>query len=449
MTKKRLIAIGLDCVPPELIFDQLKRELPKLNDLAEKGSFGRLKSTIPPITVPAWMSMLTGKDPGELGIYGFRNRSDYSYNGMIIANSRSIKVPAVWETIADKGGKSVLIGVPLTYPPPKINGWLLSCFLIPDASAKFSYPNSLKQEIIDECGDYRIDVANFRTSEKDTLLNQVYDLTKNRFQVAEYLLKTKDWDFFMMVDMGPDRLHHGFWKYCDPGHPKYEANSPYANVFREYYAFLDERIGSLLSLIDNDTAVLVVSDHGAKKMDGGICVNEWLIKQGYLHIRQYPNEPVSLAQVDIDWSKTIAWGEGGYYSRIFLNVAGREPEGVIPKSDYEKVRERLARELEAIEDENGNNIGTKVFKPEEVYRTVRGIAPDLIVYFGNLNWRSVGSIGLDKIHTFENDTGPDDANHAEDGIYIHYDPERPADGAKDLTIYDIAPIILEKFGCSI
>jgi len=443
LKKKRLLVIGLDCATPQLVFDQLKSDMPNLAKLARNGTYGLMKSTIPPITVPAWMAMMTGKDPGELGIYGFRNRVDYSYDGMGIVSSRSVTEPKVWDKPAFAGKKSVLLGIPLTYPPPQVNGWLVSCFLTPDTSFNYTYPKELKDEIKANCGDYIIDVDDFRTDDKQALLGRIFALTENRFKTAEYLMKTKDWDFFMMVEMGPDRLHHGFWKYCDPTHPKYDKDSPFRDAFKDYYSFLDQKIGRLLEFVDNDTAIMIVSDHGAKKMVGGICVNEWLIKNNYLKISEYPNEVVPLSKVKIDWPKTIAWGAGGYYSRIFLNVAGREPQGVIPPSDYEKVRDELAAALESIEDGKGNNIGTKVFKPENVYKKTKRIPPDLIVYFGNLDWRSVGSVGSNKIHTFENDTGPDDANHAEDGIYIYYDG-RQGDGGvmENLSIYDIAPQIL-------
>jgi predicted AlkP superfamily phosphohydrolase/phosphomutase len=152
-------------------------------------------------------------------------------------------------------------------------------------------------------------------------------------------------------------------------------------------------------------------------------------------------------EVGIDWSKTIAWGEGGYYSRIFMNVRGREPEGIVPPEDYERVRDDLARRLAAIPDERGEPIPTKVYRPEDVYPEVKGVAPDLIVHFGDLLWRSVGTVGGDEgIHTFENDTGPDDANHAQDGLLILVAPgvePGPRDG---MHLLDVAPTVLELLG---
>jgi predicted AlkP superfamily phosphohydrolase/phosphomutase len=188
-------------------------------------------------------------------------------------------------------------------------------------------------------------------------------------------------------------------------------------------------------------------------MHGGICINEWLIKENYLRIAAKPPGVVPLHKATIDWQQTKAWGEGGYYSRIFLNVEGREPQGIIPRKDYDAVRDELKEKLEALGDEQGNPIGTRVLKPEEVYPETNGVPPDLIAYLGNLNWRSVGSIGLNTIHTFENDTGPDDANHAEKGIFILCDPGTPADNAhtfrSGLSLYDVAPTVLSILGIPI
>jgi predicted AlkP superfamily phosphohydrolase/phosphomutase len=192
---------------------------------------------------------------------------------------------------------------------------------------------------------------------------------------------------------------------------------------------------------------MVVSDHGAKGMEGAICVNEWLIEKGYLALEEAPSERVKLRTRMIDWSRTRVWGEGGYYARIFFNVAGREPSGTIPADDYDAFRNRVAAELAAIPDEEGRPIGTVVYKPEEVYRAVNGVAPDLIVYFGDLRWRSAGTVGNGTIHLRENDTGPDDANHAQEGVFIW---DRPAEvGPGPLSIYDVAPTVLDFFGVAV
>ena len=117
---------------------------------------------------------------------------------------------------------------------------------------------------------------------------------------------------------------------------------------------------------------------------------------------------------------------------------------MIPPEEFERERTILCNKLAAITDPDGANIGTVAFKPEEVYHEIHNVPPDLIIYFGNLQWRSVGSVGMDSLWTFENDTGPDDANHAQHGIFIHYDPRAPRHGQRldALKIYDVAPTVL-------
>ena len=203
-----------------------------------------------------------------------------------------------------------------------------------------------------------------------------------------------------------------------------KPGSPFADAIRDYYVHVDKLIGNLLAALPepDKTAVLVVSDHGAKRIDGGIAVNEWLIREKYLTVSEYPQQPKALgkllAEGKVDWAKTKVWSEGGYYARVFINVKGREPQGIVEPHEYEALRDELIRKLEALGDENGKPIGTRVYRPEKLYHRCNGVWPDLVVIFGDLYWRSIGSIGYNTVHVFENDTGPDDANHAQDAMFL-------------------------------
>lgn len=447
MSQQRKVAvIGLDCLPPELVFDRWRDALPCLKKLQEEGWSARLRSVVPPITVPAWSCMMSSKDPGELGIYGFRNRKDHSYDGLTFANSTAVKEDRAWDILSRAGKQVIVLFVPGTYPPRPVNGSLVGCFLTPSAQSEFAYPAPLKAELTEKFGPYRLDVENFRSEEKERILEQIYRMTEQHFAMARHLVSTRPWDFFMMVEMGTDRIHHAFWKFCDPTHRKYEKGNRFENAMLDYYRFVDRQVAELLPRLGDETSVFLVSDHGAQKMEGGVCVNEWLQQEGYLRLAEPVSRPTPIGKAKLDWSKTRAWGEGGYYSRIFLNVRGREPQGVIPASEVEAVRDALKEKLEAMRDEKGQPLGTRVFKPEEIYRTVRGVPPDLIVLFGNLRWRSVGSVGLGTVHTFENDTGPDDANHSEYGVFILREPGLRRRRLDDLHLLDIAPTILQRFG---
>ena len=447
--RKRVLIIGWDCAAPELVFEAFTDDMPNTRRLMEEGIYGELESTIPPITVPAWMCMMTSRDPGELGVYGFRNRKDYSYDAMTIANSHVVKVPALWDLLGKEKKKSVVLGVPLTYPAKPFPGWMVTSFLTPNRTSQWTFPRRLTREIDQAASDYMIDIPNFRTDRRAELEQQLLKMTTERFKLARYLLETKDWDFFTMVEMGSDRLHHAFWRFWDETHRAYDPDSPFSETMRNYYRILDTELGNTLACVDDDTTILVVSDHGAKRMDGGICVNEWLRQHGYLTLKTEPQGITRWTADLVDWKKTKAWGEGGYYARIFINVEGREPQGIVSTQDYESIRDELKTKLEAIVDEEGHNINTRVFKPEETYRECRNIPPDLIVYFGDLFWRSVGSVGYNSIYTYENDTGPDDCNHAEMGMFIMKNGKQTGEQIAPKSLYDIAPTVLNEFGINI
>ena len=448
MPTPRLLIIGLDCMEPSLVFEQWRGDLPHLSRLMAQGSYGRLESSIPAITVPAWSCMMSGRDPGELGIYGFRNRRDRGYHSMAISDGRAVKVPRLWDMLGDAGWRVAALSVPGTSPPYPVQGSLVSCFLTPSAEAPFTHPPELADQIRTWMPDFMMDVPNFRSDEKGRILNNLYTLCDQRFTLAEKLIHQEAPDFLMLVDMGVDRIHHAFWKPMDPRHPQYEPESPFATAIHDYYVHVDQRVGELLDRCDDDTAVLVVSDHGAQPLMGGICINEWLMARGYLTLKEPPAEPMALDQAAVDWSRTQVWGAGGYYARIFLNVQGREPEGTVPMADYEALRSRLTDELKTLTDPHGNPMPIKVFKPQEIYQKVRGRAPDLIVYFDDLAWRSVGSVGLNSLYTVENDTGPDDANHAPFGLMIFHDPRQPKQGQvlEGAQLYDIVPTLLHRYG---
>lgn len=444
---RKVMIVGLDCAEPSLVFERWRDQLPVLRALMASGAHGRLTSVIPPITVPAWSCMMASQTPGDLGVYGFRNRADRSYDEMFIADATAIRAPRLWDLMTRVGRRSIVLGVPGTYPPTPIDGTMVSCFLAPSTDSAYTYPPDLADEIAATVGPYALDCPDFRTDDKDYLRRQVYDMTRRRFDLANHLLATRPWDFFAMVEIGLDRMHHGFWKHMDPEHRKHPPESRHRDAIFDYYRYLDRRIGELLSHAGPDTVVLVVSDHGCKRLDGGIRINEWLRREGFLVTLREPRRTSYLSEVGVDWSRTAAWGEGGYYGRLFLNVRGREPNGTVPPQDYDRVRDELARRLAAIDDERGRPLRTQIFRPEEIYPRVEGVAPDLIIHFDDLAWRAVGTVGGDEgIHTTENDTGPDDANHAQDGILILSGPGVPPGPRAGMHLLDVAPTVLEFMG---
>ncbi|MFX1453342.1 MAG: alkaline phosphatase family protein [Promethearchaeota archaeon] len=448
-TKKKLMIIGLDCATPKTLFEDFLNDCPNIKKMVTNGVYGKLRTCDPPITIPAWMVMSTGKKAGTLGLYGFRHRKSNSYDDFWIATSQKIKEPKVWDIIAKKGLKSCILGIPPTYPVQPINGWAVSGFITPDITSEYTYPPSLKEEIKNNIGKYILD-ANFRVEDKSILLNEIYEMTRVQFKTVKYLIQNKDWDYFKFVIIGLDRFHHAFWKYYDKDHPKYKEANIFENEMKKYYQYLDQEVGEILNLVDENTTTMIVSDHGAKAMKGLICINMALEKLGLLKFKIKPKPKTRLANAEIDWNNTYAWGWGGYYARIFLNIVGREPHGIIKKENYEAMRDKIIKSLKSLKDNNGKHMNTKVFKPEELFETINGDAPDLMVYFDDLNWRSAGTVGYDSMYLDENDTGPDDAVHDWFGVYIIFNPKKKL--GKNLgtkSILDIAPTSLNILGFDI
>jgi predicted AlkP superfamily phosphohydrolase/phosphomutase len=442
----KLLVMGLDCAAPEMLLAD--ERLTNIRRLMEAGCYGKLETVNPPITVPAWMCMSASQDPGSLGVYGFRNRSDYSYGGLETASSRSVRETTIWDQVAREGGRSIIIGVPPSYPPRRINGINVGCFLTPDpARNTYAYPESVQDEIAAIVGQYPVDVAEYRTHQKDRLVEEVYAMTRKHFAVVRHFLQEHPWDYFHFVEIGLDRLQHGFWQYQDPQHRLYQPDNPYQNVLQDYYRYLDEEIGEVLALLDDDTTVVVMSDHGAQRLDGGFCVNQWLIEEGLLVLNRRPQGVTPFHQLDVDWSRTRAWSEGGYYARVFFNVAGREPQGVVPPSEYEAFRDEMRARFESLPGEHGELLGARAYVPQDIYRRVENVAPDLVVHFGDLYWRSIGSVGHPGLHLQENDTGPDGCNHALYGSFILAGPNNPLQGElPGARLLDVAPTLLDLAG---
>ena len=446
MGGKRMIVVGLDCAAPRLVFDLYRDSMPNLSALMDRGTWGNLRSAEPPITVPAWTCMLSGRDAGELGLYGFRNRLPHETR-LRLADGSDVHVKRVWDWLGEQGYRVAPLFVPLTSPPTPVRGQMVSGFMWPGGDAPWCFPPELEDELSDRVGPYRADVEDFRSDDLDRIYRDIVAMTEQHFEIAEHVWRSRQPDFMMLVEIGVDRFHHAFWRHIDPEHPRHEDANPWKSLGREYYRLLDTRIGRLCAAADDETRIMVVSDHGARAMHGGFCINEWLIRKGYLRLRETHAASGPLDHSLVDWSRTTAWAEGGYYARVFLNVAGREPAGVVAPDRVREVRDELRRELEYARNDRGERVPVLVRNPEEYYRQARGFPPDLMVYFDELRLRAIGSVGSGRLVVDENDGGPDGCNHDWDGIFVMSGGDTPARGCVEgAEIYDVTPTILGAFG---
>lgn len=446
------IVIGLDSVPPGLAFGEHRDRMPFLAGLCRRGAYGPLRSTDPPITIPAWVSMTTGRTPAELGIYGFRNRRPGS-RGLDLVTPADLAFPRLWDLAADAGLRSAIVSVPLTYPPPAHPAIAATgCLLTPGPKSAWASPAGLKPELEARFGPYLVDVEGFRALDPGGVLEGCRALTRQHFAILRHLVATRAPAFAMMVDLGPDRLHHALLRAALPSHPLHDPASPLAREAADYYALLDDEIAATCALAGEETAVLVVSDHGVRPLRGSVCVNEWLMREGYLHLLEAPASPTPLSRCRVDWSRTRAFGEGGYHSRIFFNVEGREPGGIVPPGELAAEAAELAQRARSLRGPSGEPMETRALAPEALYGPGprRGAPPDLTIYWDGLAMRSAGTLGHGRLFLAGSDGGPDDANHDLHGIFAAAGGPIPRLGRVDgLRVEDVFATVAGALGLAV
>lgn len=441
MTPRRVMVIGLDCVPPRFAFDLYEDAMPRLSQLRAGGTWGPLQSCVPPITVPAWATMFSGRDPGELGVYGFQRRERGSYAPRLVQPD-DLQARRVWHMLADAGKRVAALFVPPSYPPEAHCGIQIGCFLTPDAAAPHTEPQPLQAELAARFGPYRMDVDDVRSEDPGPLLSELCAMSSQHFDTARHIWRSERPDFMAMVDIGPDRFHHAFYQHVEPAHPRHVPGNPFADAAHRYYGLLDRKLGELIDEAGPNTTVLVVSDHGARPLLGGVCLNEWLIERGYLVLESYPDAVQPFGALRVDWRHTRAFGEGGYCGRVQLNLAGREPEGIVTPSDAPRLLDEIEAGLGTIGDPDGRPLHNRCVRAHS-YRAQRGRPPDLQVFFGDLSYRAIASVGHRAMHLPGNDRGPDGCNHDWQGIFVMAGGGAPARGAvSGYAIYDVAKTVL-------
>lgn len=364
---RRVVVIGLDGVP----FSYVQRlveagELPNLRAILAEGTVAQMDTTVPNVSSVAWASFMTGQNPGKHNIYGFIDRPRGSRR-VFIPTSRDMRSPALWELLSAHGKRVFAMNVPVTYPPRQVNGIVVGCFLSP--SVEKAAPNEQVAQALKRLR-YCVDADPWRAhADKDVFLGHLDEVFERRIEAMRYFWRQERWDFFMAHVMETDRLHHFYWEEMEQGHPRY------APAFREFYERVDAVLGELRGWLDDDTRLVVLSDHGFCSIKQEVYVNAWLEQAGYL--RYATDNPTSLADI-ADASVAYSLDPG----RIFLNVAGREPGGrVQPGPEYERLRDEIAEAALALVDpQSGERIVERVFRREELYHGPHADqAPDLVL----------------------------------------------------------------------
>jgi len=444
-----VFVIGIDSAEPQQVFDMWIKELPNIRELLQSGYHGKIESTVPPITCPAWMTSLTGMNPGSFGLYDLRYvKRDYFDFGIV--SSKLIRHRRVWNYLNDRGMRTVTVMIPVTYPPQRVNGIQVSGFLTPDTKASFVWPPRVKEEIFEVVGGeekYIIDVYEYRRMDPKELYERLLEKLEHDFKIIRYLATRYKWDFFMAVLMSIDRAQHTLWKFFDRDHPRFVEDPELEDGLLNLYRRIDHHLGEILDILPEDTNIIILSDHGAKRMYARINANEVLVEEGYLKLNKRPRRPIPIKEAYesgfIDMKNSDAFALGAYVAQVFINTK-KKPEGKVSEEEYLAIRTQIADALREVRGPNGEKLNNRVIFREEAYRgKMIDRMPDITIYFDNLHYGSNEMIGFDGLYSLATAKGPDDSNHGEYGIFVMSGPNIGRRRLEGIKLEDLAPTILE------
>ena len=392
MSATRVFTIGLDGVTFDLLDPWIKEgRLPNLRRMMERSTYGRLESTIPPLTPSAWTSFTTGVNPGKHGVWDFFTLEPTSFKKVLV-NSSHVRSKRFWDLAGERGKKSIILYVPFTYPAQKIEGAMISGFPAP-TQGEYIYPKEMNRELEEKLGKWwvNVDVDKRRGPREEAFLEEIYQSLEARFRVADYLMD-KEWDFLVFVIMETDWMQHVFWGEKD-------------QCLLPLYVKIDGMIGHFMESLKEEDAILILSDHGFGPIRKTFYPNAWLREKGFLaskrqwsYLKENLDEGIFRRRKGFSWIKKIRWALSkrntgidwektqAYYSTtgwswgVRINLIGRELRGIVPPEEYDDVRNRIIEELNlTVDEEEGRRVMEGVYRREDIYwGPYTKDAPDII-----------------------------------------------------------------------
>jgi predicted AlkP superfamily phosphohydrolase/phosphomutase len=486
----KTLVLGLDGGCFRVLQPLMKRGLmPNLSALLEKGAWRVLQSTVPPVTGPAWTTFMTGVNPAQHGIFDFVRRVPGKMERQIVAHNQ-IAANTLFQIVGHAGLKVGSINLPLTYPPPQVNGFVVSGMLTPGPESEFTYPPELKEQLNRVANPYILDLFWKRYPEHRAaeFVARLIECLRHRMAAIRYLMKHRDWNLLVTVLTEVDRIQHSLWNFLNPEEDPSMFDLPrYRQVHKaalDFYAALDSAVGDITGELPPDANLVIISDHGFGPMHKKFYVNTWLRSEGFLSV----NEPMwnsrrrkrmarqflrrvaaslrlggiasgagrlmgkqhsgRMMPFDVlqcfDWSNTTCYAASYSEQGLYINLKGREPFGTVsPGAEYEATRERVIERLRALTDPTANRpLRIEVFRKEEVYSgPYLDDAPDII--FAVEDGAYLADIGLERQvfmkSTWQTGTG----THRPDGIFIAAGPDIKSCGELPAAnIIDVAPTVL-------
>ena len=479
---RRVLVLGLDGASFDIIEPMARSgRLPNLAKLISEGSSGVLESTLPPVTIPAWVSMMTGKNPGKLGIFDLLKRDGYGVepNGYCYDGHAPL-----WHILNAHGVKTGVMNLPGTYPPGEVDGFMVTGMMTPSRRSPFSYPPALAADLDSTVSQYEIDVPQWQYYDEGHFIKDVYKVTEKRGMAAEYLIESIPCDFYMIVFTSSDRLQHVLWRK--------------RKVIEAYWEELDRVIGRILRLFGEDLTVLVVSDHGFVPLTKTFFVNEWLRRRGYLRVKRKINERIVIrlgrllerfyrflgekkllhpAMVflekvmgldriwrytyaylsderlggRVDWGRTKAFScvHTPHFGHVYLNVEGRMRDGCVAEGEREAISRAIINELTSLTDPDaGVKLKVEAHTAEEVYSgPYMGEAPDIIFTIEDGRCEMDAKVGDGSLFASGAPLTGWTGTHTKNGVFIARGPGiKRGYRVENSRIIDVAPTILHMFG---
>jgi predicted AlkP superfamily phosphohydrolase/phosphomutase len=341
-----------------------------------------MASSIPEVSSVAWSSIITGTNPGVHGIYGFTDIAPGTYR-TTFPNFNHLKAKPFWER--NENGRSVIINVPTTFPAREINGVMIAGFVALDLK-RATFPKSLVPTL--EKMDYRVDVDSQKAHQSlDFFMRDLDKTLQTRIDVYRHLWHEQDWETFVLVFTGTDRLAHFLWDaYDDEGHKYHEP-------FLDHFQQIDEVIGEIAQALREDDILIMLSDHGFERLKMNVYINHLLQEGGFSSFEEGASPSVKTMAQE---TTAFALDPG----RVYVHLRGRFPHGSVPQGEYDAVVDDLTAFFSSLRVE-GERIVQRTYRREELYAGSQSHrAPDLVLlghagYNLRGNWKAKQPFGTD------------------------------------------------------
>lgn len=401
----KVLIFGLDGATLDLIRPwAAEGKLPTLARLMAQGTWGPLESTIPPMTSPAWPSFATGKYPAKHGVFDFVSAHSGTFH---IVNATDIQAPCLWDIASSYGQRVGIVNMPVTWPPHPVAGYMISGLLSP-LTARVTWPADLLRPYERGSDRYRVmPTVQYKPGNEREFLADLAALIETRTRFAACLMRDHPVDLNIVHFLAIDMVQHAMWRHMDPDHPDHVPASPFQHAILDIYQRVDHAMAELLSYTDDETVVMVMSDHGFGPLHGLVNLNILLWEQGLLHLKRSPlsllrttafrqgitprlaygwlnrlNLQNLVARVakstrnalynqflsfrDVDWSRTVAYSLG-HMGQIYINLQGRETHGIVePGAAYEQALDRVTTALQTLTLPDGRPMLAQVIRRSEL-----------------------------------------------------------------------------------